>query len=135
MSYYRGVILFETLSITTGAYPLTLFFPAFLAVKNLIASIVIVTNTTAVQLPAFMFLNIASFIMPILIQPFNDRLLNWQMLLNEMGVFVAFMQAHAFIPRKLIVQSDLNTNGTLMVLILLFIVFLNASFIIFKKGF
>jgi len=135
MSYYRGVILFETLSITDGAFPLTLYFPAFLAVKNLIAAIVMVTNNTEVQLPAFMFLNISSFVMPILIQPFNDRLLNWQMLVNEMGIFVAFMQAHAFIPRKLMIQSDQNTNGSIMVMILMFIVFLNAAFIIFKKGF
>ncbi|CDW82935.1 UNKNOWN [Stylonychia lemnae] len=131
-SYQRGNVYFQEYDMG-GNFPVTLFYPCFMMFKQLILAILIVQNNTEQQLTGFMILNLMNMTAVLLIFPFHTKLLNAQLIFNEMAVFLVYMQAHIFIPKTSLVMSEQKSYARLLIMMILLIVGVNACFVIFSK--
>ncbi|CDW76006.1 UNKNOWN [Stylonychia lemnae] len=133
LTYFKGNVLFQDYSTTSYIYPITIFYPCIMQLRQLISAILIVSNDYQEQLKGQMLISLICMTSSLVIQPFTSPLMNAQLIFNEMGIFLIYMQAHQFIPKTLIAQNDQTSAAKLFVMMIIGIVGVNACFVIFTK--
>ncbi|CDW73786.1 UNKNOWN [Stylonychia lemnae] len=133
LTYFRGNVLFQEYSMDPSFYPVSLFYPSILMFKLLVVSLLAVSFDTQAQLTGYLIINLLNLTAVLLVMPFEVRLLNAQLIFNEMAVFVIYMQAHMFIPKTLIQITDFRQYAKQFQMIIVFMVGVNACFVIFSK--
>eukprot|EP00347_Sterkiella_histriomuscorum_P016413 403353278 len=133
LSYFRGNVLFQEYSTDGYTYPLTIFYPIVVQFKILLTCCLIISDATKTQLQGIMLINLMSITTAILVKPFSLQMMNYQLIFNEISVFIIYMQAHQFMPKSLINWTDYQNMTRLMVFIIFTIVAVNACFVIFQK--
>lgn len=127
------MVLFEDISIMPPAYPLSIAYQVVIMAKKLILTALISTNSYQTELIGFMLMNVASLTAVYMLRPFKSTLLNAQAIINDILLFLIYMQAHRFIPRSLVDVTALTKDSLVMIFLIMVLTFINALFVILSK--